>query len=199
MNVSVILKRFALAAVVAALASPVASLARDNHTAANMPTGSNFLTAADQINLGEIELGKLAEQKGNNPAIRDFGKRMVADHSKLEAQLQSLAKSKGVNLPAQPASAVATLQQQLSKDSGSQFDQVYLQHMLAGHKQAIDTFENEIEHGQNTAYKSYAESALPVIQDHIRIAEDVAGKMNLSGSAGLASPAKAIKASALPS
>ena len=199
MNLARIANGFTLAAVAALLAFPVSGFARDKNTAATMPTGSSFLSTADQINLGEIQLGKLAEQKGNNPAVRDFGKRMVEDHTKLEEQLRSLAKSKGVTLPAQPAASVAALQQQLSNDSGAKFDQVYIQHMLSGHKQAIDTFENEIEHGRNTAFQSYAESALPVIQDHIRIAEDVAGKMDLSGSAGLTMPAKAITAAARPS
>lgn len=163
-----------------------------------MATGKDFIAAATKINLGEIELGKLAEEKGNNQAIKDFGKRMVEDHSKLETQIQDLAKANGVTLPSQPGSAASSLRQQLSKDSGAQFDQTYIQHMLSGHKQAIATFENEIEHGQNPAFKSYAESALPVIQGHIRIAEDVAGKMQLSGKYGLEAPGKAIRAPAVP-
>lgn len=188
-------KRFAMAITMTALAYPVTAASRID-SPANMPTGKEFLVTAAQINLGEIELGTLAEQKGNNQAIRDFGKRMVEDHSKLEARLQELAKTKGVTLPTQAGPSVASLRSQFSADSGKQFDQAYLQHMLAGHKEAINEFENEIEHGQNAAYKSYAENALPVIQDHIRIAEDVAGKMHMAGSAGLEAPNKAIHASA---
>ena len=58
----------------------------------------------------------------------------------------------------------------------------------------ISEFENEIEHGHDQAVKSYAEQTLPALQDHIRIAEDIAGKMGMSGKTGLSDEAKAITA-----
>jgi putative membrane protein len=198
MKFSDIRSKLVLAVVVTALALPLAGSARGLSTQANMPTGKQFITAAADANLGEIALGNLARQKGNNQAVKDFGERMVEDHSQLETKLQELAKAKGITLPSEAGSDVSNLEHQLSADSGAKFDQVYIQHMLAGHKQAISDFENEIEHGQNPAFRSYAESALPVIQDHIRIAEDVAGKMQLNGASGLESPGKAISASAMP-
>ena len=70
--------------------------------------------------------------------------------------------------------------------------------MLQGHDKAIAEFENEIEHEQDPAIRAYAEKALPTIQDHIRIAEDLAGKMGMPGKAGLSRPDKAIVASAHP-
>ena len=109
-----------------------------------------------------------------------------------------LAKQEGVTLPTQPGADGKSLHQQLSNASGAQLDEMYIRHMLSGHKGAIANFENEIEDGRNPAIKSYAESVLPIIQDHIRIAEDVAGKMGLAGKQGLDDPYKAINASAQP-
>ena len=185
------------AIVAMALTLPLGVSAWDTNSAgatSNVPTGSKFITSAAQVNLGEIDLGKLAEQKANDPAIRDFGKRMVEDHTMLESELQNIAKAQGVALPTHPGAVTNSLNAQLSSDSGAKFDDAYINHMLSGHKQAIADFEYEIEQGQTPAIKSYAEKALPVIQDHIRIAEDVAGKMQLSGKAGLEAPAKAISA-----
>jgi predicted outer membrane protein len=65
---------------------------------------------------------------------------------------------------------------------------------LQGHKEAISAFESEIEHGQNQEAKNYAEQTLPTLQDHIRIAEDVAGKLGLAGKTGLSDETKAINA-----
>jgi len=198
MNFAIFRRRFAVAVAVTALVFPLVGQARARSNESNTPTDKQFLTTAAEINLGEIELGKLAEQKGNNAAVKDFGKRMITDHSLLEDQVKTVAKNEGVTLPTTAGPDVAALQKQLAKDSGAKFDQAYIQHMLAGHNRAITTFEYQIEHGQNGAIKSYAESALPVIQDHIRIAEDVAGKMGLSGKSGLDQPGKAISASAVP-
>lgn len=187
-----------LATALALLAGVTFSVAQQQSSNRAMPTGKAFITKAAEVNLGEIELGKLAEQKANDPAIQDFGKRMVEDHSKAEAELQPLAKQEGVTLPTRPGPTTTALDQKLSAESGQQFDQTYMDHMLSGHKGAISTFENEIANGNNPAIKSYAERVLPVIQDHIRIAEDVDGKMGQAGKQGLDDEYKAITASADP-
>jgi predicted outer membrane protein len=88
----------------------------------NMPTGKAFIKNAAEINIGEIELGKLAEAKGHNQAIKDFGKRMVEDHTKAEDELQPVAKQEGVTLPTQPGSEGMSLHTQLSSASGAPFD-----------------------------------------------------------------------------
>ena len=198
MKFSKLSRHLTLAAAAAALACPLVSSARNRKSTAELPTGKDFITAAADINLGERELGKLAGQKGNNQAVKDFGKLMVKDHSMAESQLEQVAKRSGVVLPAEPSANFSDLKEQLSKESGTKFDQAYVQHMLSGHKQAIATFENEIDRGQDAAFKAYAESMLPTIQDHIRIAEDIDGKMGLSGKSGLEMPNKAISAPAEP-
>lgn len=176
----------------------VVALAQPAGPQQSMPTGKAFLSKVAKINLTEIELGKLAEQKGNNQAVQDFGKRMVADHSKAQVKLEQVAKQEGVALPKHAGTEAAGLEKQLSSQSGERFDEMYMGHMLEGHKQAVAMIENEIEHGRNSTIKTYAESCLPVIQDHVRIAEDVAGKMGMAGKSGLDDPYKAITVAGVP-
>jgi len=190
-------KTSVLGVVVLALALVSIAAAKQNNWNQNMPTGKAFINKAAEINLGEIALGRLAVEKSNDPAIRDFGNRMVQDHTQAEGELQTLAKKEGVTLPTKPGPAVSSLEQQLSSSSEQQFNKLYMDHMLSGHKGAIDTFENEIEHGNSPAIKDYAETVLPVIQDHVRIAEDVAGTMGMSGKQGLNQENKAIVSAAL--
>jgi putative membrane protein len=168
--------------------------AQQNTSSETVPTDKAFISKVAQINLAEVELGKLAEQKGN-PAVKDFGTRMIQDHMQAENDLQQLAEQENVTLPTEPGSEASSIKQQLSEASGAQFNQSYLEHMLSGHKSAIALLENEIEHGQNPAIKAYAEKVLPVVQDHVRIAEDVAGKMGMSGKQGLQEAGKAVTTS----
>lgn len=190
--------RWAVASLTVLLFAAVGSAAPQNNSDQNMPTGKDFITHAAQINLAEIELGNLAQQKGNNDAVRQFGKLMVTDHTNAQNELKQLAAERNFTLPAQPEKAASNLDTRLSHMSGAQFDQDYVRHMLQGHDKAVAEFENEIEHGRDPAIKAYAEKILPTIQDHIRIAEDLAGKMGMSGNAGLSQPDKAIAASAQP-
>lgn len=151
----------------------------------NMPTGKAFIAKVAQINVNEQQLGHLAEQKGSKDAVKDFGKRMVEDHSHAESQLKKLAERKGVTLPAGPDAKASSLEQQLSAQSGTQFDRDYLEHMIAGHKQAIALLKNEIQRGKDPAIKAYAKNTLPTIQEHLRLAESAAGKNNASAAADL--------------
>jgi putative membrane protein len=150
----------------------------------------SFINSAEEGNLAEIESAKIVEQKATDPAVKDFAHRMVTDHTQESQELKALAKSTGVTLPAEPTAAKANQKDEWQKLS----DDAYLRDQLEDHKQAISVFENEIEHGQNEAVKDYAEKTLPTLQDHIRIAEDIAGKMGMSGKAGLTQENKAIAA-----
>lgn len=158
------------------------------------PTGKAFLKTVSDINLTEVELGRLAEEKASNPAVKDFGARMIEDHSKAQEALRPLAKREHIVLAAKPGADSAALDKKLDALSGAEFDKVYIETMLAGHKGAIVMLVHEIEHDRNVSIKNFAKGALPMVQDHIRIAENVAGKLGLSGAQGLSVPAKAISA-----
>ncbi len=70
--------------------------------------------------------------------------------------------------------------------------------MVAGHNSAVAMIENEIEHGQDPAIKACAEQILPTVQDHLRNAENLSGRMGLSGKQGLSQPDRAIVAPVRP-
>jgi len=157
-------------------------------------TDRSFITSAEQGNLAEVDTAKMVQQRTTDPAVKDFASRMVTDHTRASQQLKALASSEGITLPAEPIATERTQNEQWKKLSGAKLNDTYLRDQLEDHQQAISVFENEIEHGKDQAVKNYAEQTLPVLQDHIRIAEDLAGKMDMSGKAGLSDRSKAITA-----
>ncbi len=173
------------------------SFAQTNKSQQNANLSSQdqqFVQLAAHTNLGEVALGNLAEQKASENDVKDFGRLMIKDHSAAEKQLKDWASSHGVTLPTQPGANAQRLKQDLSAKSGRQFDQAYIRDMMQGHDKVIMRFEQEIQNGQEPQLKAYAESVLPKIQDHIRIAENLSGRMGMSGKAGLSDQAKAITA-----
>lgn len=179
-------------------AFPAVGCAKGSKPAQTMPMDKAFLDKVSEINLAEVELGMLAQKNGNNDAVRMFGKLMVSDHSGGEKATKQLASGLKVMIPEKPGQDAVKLKAQLSQMRGTNFDKDYIRHMVAGHNGAIAMIENEIEHGRDAKIKAFAEKILPTIQDHLRIAENVAGKMGLSGKEGLSQPDKAIEASARP-
>jgi putative membrane protein len=152
----------------------------------------NFITTAAEANLAEIETAKAVESKSTDPAVKDFANRMVADHTEANQKLATVAETAGIKLPTEPSATERNQLDEMQKLSGAKLNATYLDDELQGHKQVISTFEQEIEHGRDQAVKNYAEQTLPTLQDHIRIAEDLAGKMGMSGKLGLDKETKAI-------
>jgi putative membrane protein len=152
----------------------------------------SFISSAAETNLAEIDTAKMVGQKSTDPAVKDFANRMVTDHAQANQNLASLAEMSGIKLPTEPGVTERNQKNEFEKLSGAKLDDAYLRDELQGHKDAIVAFENEIENGQNQKVKTYAVKTLATLQDHIRIAEDIAGKLGLSGKVGLSDQTKAI-------
>jgi putative membrane protein len=54
--------------------------------------------------MAEVELGRLATQRAGDASVREFGARMVADHSRANSELKSIAGQKGIQLPTELSS-----------------------------------------------------------------------------------------------
>jgi len=78
-----------------------------NGSSDRMKSGSDLVPMADQHfmmkaaqgGMAEVQLGKLATQNASSQAVKDFGQKMVDDHSKANDELKGLAARKNVTLP----------------------------------------------------------------------------------------------------
>jgi putative membrane protein len=93
---------------------------------------TKFMQEAATGGMAEVELGWLAADKASSPDVKQFGQRMVDDHSKANDELKSLASQKGVTLPASPDAAQKAMQVRLSKLSTAEFDRAYMQDIGEG-------------------------------------------------------------------
>jgi putative membrane protein len=55
-----------------------------------------------EANMAEVQTGKLAQNKASSDDVKKFAAHMVEDHGKMLSEQQTMAKSKGVQLPKQP-------------------------------------------------------------------------------------------------
>ncbi len=108
-----------------------------NQMGTAMTSDHHFATEAASGGLAEVKLGHLAEERGSNPAVKEFGKRMVTDHSKANDELKSVAMHENINLPSNPSSADQAEYDRLSKLSGKQFDDAYAKLMVRDHEKTL--------------------------------------------------------------
>src|SRR6476660_2826914 len=78
--------------------SPSASTSKSPATAALSDKDKSFMKDAAKGGMMEVEMGKMAQQKGKSADVKKIGGMMVTDHTKANNELMGIAKKKGVDL-----------------------------------------------------------------------------------------------------
>jgi putative membrane protein len=119
----------------------------------------------------EIMMGQLAEKRGMNGATKSFAQMMIADHSKANDQLMQVTAPMGVQPDNTPSMSQSLIYQKLEAAPASKFDSMYARANVRGHKVMKALFKLEAASGQNVALKNYATQTLPVVEEHLVMAE----------------------------
>ena len=130
---------------------------------------SNFVMQAAQTGMLEVQLGKLAVQRGSSAGVKQYGQQMVDEHTEANQELMQFAMQKKVEMPTEMSSQNKALIDRLSKLSGTSFDTAYKQAMLDSHKQAIALFQAQSQQGQDPELKAWAAQTLPNLQAHLQM------------------------------
>ena len=105
-----------------------------------------FVKKAAQDGMTEVELGKLAMDKSNNPAVKQFAQKMHEEH-------QGMVKK-------------------LAAKSGAAFDADYAKDMAMDHTQAVSLFQSEAK-SSDPELATFAKKTLPTLQEHKRLADSL--------------------------
>lgn len=152
------------------LALPATGHAReDQHVGAQQ-----FISKAAVGGMAEVRMGKLAEQQATSPEVKDFGRRMVEDHGKADAQLQDLASKKKVAIPSDLDAMHKATYDRLSKLSGPAFDRAYMDEMLKDHRTDVAEFRIQSQTSTDPDVKDFATKILPTLEQHLTTAESLA-------------------------
>lgn len=156
------------------LASPLATLHAQN-TASK--SDSTFVAKAAVGGMEEVELGQLAQEKASSPAVKQFGERMVKDHSKANQQLASAAQQSGIAIPPDADKKAQKEASKLANKSGKDFDTAYMKMMVKDHTKDVQEFQKEASSGQAPAIKNTASQTVPVLEEHLTMAKQVASQV----------------------
>lgn len=170
----------ALAAGTAGLSAPAAA-AQTARRALPAPDRT-FVLEAMQGNTDEIRLGQLAAGKATNPDVRKFAQRMVNDHSKARDRLMSIPGVKQSSLPTDAMTSEATaLENRLRRLSGRQFDEAYMQAMVADHTKDLRTFDRATRNITDPELKQWAAATMDTMREHLQQARRVLEGLKSSG------------------
>jgi putative membrane protein len=134
----------------------------------------DFVQTASMASSTEIDAAKLAMKNSEDKDVKSFAHHMMLDHTKLTVQLK-MAAPHGVTVPKDNSDT--SILDSLKNLHGKAFDQAYIQKVgVQGHTEAVAAFQKEISDGQDAKLKKAAQDALPTIQKHLQMAQDLASK-----------------------
>ena len=136
-------------------------------------TDQDFLVKASSASTGEVKLGELAVKLASDDKVRDFAKKLVNDHKKMNDGLAGMAKSLKIAVVAGLEKDTQAAYDRLAKLKGAEFDREFVKQMIDDHEKAINLFEREAKSGANGDLKSFANDHLSELKDHLKDAHTV--------------------------
>lgn len=132
---------------------------------------SEFLVDIAEVNLAEIEIGKLAQTKSTNPEVKKFGKMLVDEHTKSASEVSALAKAKNFTLPTSLTEEGQDEYKKLNEKSGLDFDKKFADMMIDGHEKAIDKLKKATEDAKDQDVKLWASNNIAPLTAHLEHAK----------------------------
>lgn len=153
-------------------------------TGMNSPTltDAEIFAVLDEINEGEVELGKTARDKATNADVKAFARDMVAAHEKMEDEGEALAKRLNIS-PKQEASDSLKAANEMMDDrlealaKGPSFDTAYVNSQVMGHEAAVAFLAKAKDQATSAELKAMIDSAAPNVQKHLDRARELQTKV----------------------
>lgn len=133
---------------------------------------AEFATKAADGGMLEVQLGQLAQQKGNSDVVKRLGKTMAEEHTKANEELKALASQKNISLPQAMSDEAQQKYNDLAEKTGSDFDEAYTEFMVKDHQDDIDAFRKQAEDGNDPEIQSWASGKLQTLEHHLMMAEE---------------------------
>lgn len=135
-------------------------------------------------NHSEIDAGNIALQKSGNDDVKKFAQKMVDDHTALLNDMTQLAGQLNVKASQSASSKDKAMAAKLSSLSGDAFDKAYVSDMVKDHKNDVAEISKEANSAAIPQVKDAANKALPIIEGHLEMIQDIQKKMKSSSAKG---------------
>ena len=104
-----------------------------------------YVEMAAASDLFEIQSGRMAAERGQSAAVRQFGTMPTPDLMPMQAQMMA----------------------ELRATSGANFDRVFVRQQVQAHEMALALHSNYASRGDTPALRAVASAAVPVVRQHL--------------------------------
>lgn len=155
-------------------------LSCDSPSTDNKISGTNKLADAHNLspafwdyaassNLLQVELGKLAAEKGTTQQVKDWGKKAIKYHSNALQQLKKIGSSHlAIQLPDSLGGADKRMVKEFSALQGADFDARYRQHLMVSHKSQLSRYKEASTKTDSSGLKKWLSDMQQHMQDQLQ-------------------------------
>ncbi len=127
-----------------------------------------------QANINEIAAAKIALSKAQSSEVKAFAQQMVEDHGSALTKVQTVAQQKSVTLPTEPDAEHKAMAAQLEKQSGDAFDKLYMENAgTKDHQMVLSKLQSDAKMIKDPDVKALADAHTPVVEQHLKSAQQV--------------------------
>jgi putative membrane protein len=143
-------------------------------------TDAQIVAFAVTANAGEVQEGELAQRKATNPAVKNFAKLMVNDHTKMLKDTRALASKLSI-APDSSKDDVKDLakdtQDQVkdltSKKAGKDWDEDYMGKQVDDHQKVLDKLNDAAQSAKSPDLKNALNESIAKVQGHLTQAKAI--------------------------
>ena len=139
-----------------------------------------FIKTAIEHNYAEIDVGRLAQEKGTNPAVKEYGAMLVKDHSDANAKAKDVAEKLKVDPPTGADLMHQGTYLKLKVLSGATFDKSFIGGMVKDHQNDVNEFKKQS--AKNDPTGAHAKEVLPHLQHHLAEAKKIQAQLQKKAS-----------------
>jgi putative membrane protein len=141
---------------------------------------AKFLREAKADNEMEIAMGKLGMERAQNSELKKFAEHLQRDHTKAKTKLTSLAQQHGVSADQDKKEHKELTR--LEKLNGAEFDREFTLAALKAHQKDITKYKQAVQKVQAAEVRQFAQQTLPILQQHLSQAAQVAQTIGIDQS-----------------
>ncbi|MNP03031.1 hypothetical protein D3C76_949000 [compost metagenome] len=105
--------------------------------------------------------------------MRKFAQHIIDDHSKANAELQTLARSKNLQIEDETSLTNKAKEKMLDVREET-FDSAYAENQVAAHEEAVKLFTAAADNTSDAELQEFARETLPVLKQHLKMARELA-------------------------
>jgi putative membrane protein len=135
-----------------------------------------FIKAVIEGNNAEIEVGKLAQQKGQTDAVKQYGAMLVKDHGDANTKALQVAHQLNVEPPTGTSLGQKATYAKLKVLSGGSFDKSFAKSMISDHQSDIKEYQQQAQKSDPAG--NFAKETLPTLQKHLDQAQKLEQQVN---------------------